>query len=242
MPAGNMFWRDIPAKAKVREHRNYFEVIDGKKHYVANWSSQDAREAQAWLKRRAAGGTTSTRASTRATKRKSPAQLDRDIAYAIKNDRWDDGPDAWQRGYEFAKEASRHETRAEQREVLRRTLEFASTLSDYDRGFVAGYQDVLGEKRSHAKRSHATRRENGNGNGPRILKVSRPKTFAGQRSITAEVQYPGEEKSRVEFVGPSGRGAGPVVMISRGHQTFVTDPSRFGDFGPDWVKRFFKST
>lgn len=77
--------------------------------------------------------------------------------------------------------------------------------------------------------------------GPRILKISPAKTFAGQRSITANVQYPGEPPSRVEFVGPSVGGAGPVVMISRGHQTFVTDPSRFGGFGPEWVRRFFES-
>ena len=78
--------------------------------------------------------------------------------------------------------------------------------------------------------------------GPRVLKISPARTFAGQRSITANVQYPGEAPSRVEFVGPSASigGAGPVVMISRGHQTFVTDPSRFGDFGPDWVRRFFE--
>jgi hypothetical protein len=79
------------------------------------------------------------------------------------------------------------------------------------------------------------------GNGPRVLKVSRGKTFAGQRSITADVQYSGEPLSHVEFVGPSGGGSGPVVMVVRGHQTFVRDPSRFGDFGPEWVKRFFES-
>ena len=90
------------------------------------------------------------------------------------------------------------------------------------------------------KRSHATAKSD---SSPRILKISRGKTFAGQRSITAEVQYPGENPSRVEFVGPSIGGPGPVVMISRpsGHQTFVTDPSRFGNFGPDWVWRFFKT-
>ena len=92
------------------------------------------------------------------------------------------------------------------------------------------------------RRSHATKAKPSD-SGPRVLKISRGKTFAGQRSITAEVQYPGEKPSRVEFVGPSIGGPGPVVMISRpaGHQTFVTDPSRFGDFGPDWVRRFFKT-
>lgn len=230
MPKGNMFWRDIPTSAIVREHPTYFEVIDGKKHYVANWSSQDAREAQAALKRRAASRSHATK--------KSPAQLDREIAEALgtSQQRWDDSPGAWQRGYDFAKESALHETRAEQREVLRRVSEGAR--SAYDQGFVAGYQDVLGDPRT---RSHATRKGESAGSGPRILKVSRGKTFAGQRSITAEVQYPGEAPSRVEFVGPSGGGSGPVVMIygEKRNQTFVTDPSRFGDFGPDWVRRFF---
>jgi len=78
---------------------------------------------------------------------------------------------------------------------------------------------------------------------PRVLKISPGKTFAGQRSITANVQYPGEAPSWVEFVGPSASigGPGPVVMILRGHQTFVTDPSRFGNFGSSWVRRFFES-
>jgi hypothetical protein len=79
--------------------------------------------------------------------------------------------------------------------------------------------------------------------GPRVLKVTPGKTFASQRSIAATVQYPGEKPSRVEFVGPSASigGSGPVVMITEGgQQTRVTDPSRFGDFGPSWVRRFFK--
>lgn len=98
--------------------------------------------------------------------------------------------------------------------------------------------EALAKKRPRQKRSHAAMK--GSGNGPSILRVSRGKTFAGQRSITAEVQYPDEPPSRVEFVGPSS-GSGPVVMITRpsGIQTFVTDPSRFGDFGTAWVRRFF---
>lgn len=77
---------------------------------------------------------------------------------------------------------------------------------------------------------------------PRVLGISQDKTFAGQRSITANVQYPGEPPARVEFVGPRSSigGSGPVVMIFRGNQTFVTDPSRFGVFGRDWVRRFFE--
>lgn len=160
--------------------------------------------------------------------------------------RWDDSPEAWQTGYDFAKESGLHETRAEQREILRRV---APGVSKYDKGFVAAYQDMLGIPRAKTKDAHATKKRGSRSShatasdsSPRILKVSPGKTFAGQRSITAEVQYPGEKPSRVEFVGPSASigGPGPVVMISRGHQTFVTDPSRFGNFGPDWVRRFFK--
>ena len=184
--------------------------------------------------------------------KKSPAQLQREIdeALAPHKGRWDDSSGAWQTGYDFAKEAGLHETRAEQREILKRVSEGAR--SAYDRGFVAAYQDMLGVPRSPAtnKSTHATKKRSGSrsshatkSDSPRILKISRGKTFAGQRSITAEVQYPGEKPSRVEFVGPSIGGPGPVVMISRpaGHQTFVTDPSRFGNFGPDWVRRFFET-
>ena len=92
------------------------------------------------------------------------------------------------------------------------------------------------------QRHHATMKT-GTGSGasdkPQILKISRPKTFAGQRSISAYVQYAGEEPTWVEFVGPSTGGSGPVVMVTKGRQTFVTDPSRLGVFGVDWVRRFF---
>jgi hypothetical protein len=43
----------------------------------------------------------------------------------------------------------------------------------------------------------------------------------------------------VVFAGPSGNSSGPVVIILRGQQTFVHDPSRFGTFGPDWIRRFY---
>lgn len=77
--------------------------------------------------------------------------------------------------------------------------------------------------------------------GPRVLKISHDKSFAGQRSIAADVQYPGEKPTRVEFVGPSGNMVGPVVMVTPGgRQTFVTDPGRFGAFNKDWVRRFFE--
>lgn len=68
--------------------------------------------------------------------------------------RWDDGPGAWQRGYDFAKEAMFHEMRAEQREILKRVAKSAS--SSYDYGFLAAYQDAFGVPRS---RAHATKKK-----------------------------------------------------------------------------------
>jgi hypothetical protein len=105
--------------------------------------------------------------------KKSAAQLDREIAEAIgsKQGRWDDSPGAWQRGYDFAKESALHETRAEQREVLRRASQGAS--SAYDRGFVAGYQDTLGVPRSP---SHAARR-GGRSHAAKAAKPAKPATI-----------------------------------------------------------------
>lgn len=75
---------------------------------------------------------------------------------------------------------------------------------------------------------------------PRIIKISNAGSMASQRSVVATVQYPSEPPTTVTFVGPSGGGSGPVVMIyGRGKQTFVSDPSRFGKFGTGWVRRFF---
>lgn len=77
------------------------------------------------------------------------------------------------------------------------------------------------------------------GDGPRILKISRGKSFADRRVFVVDVQYPGEEPMRVEFAGPSRDIVGPVVMVLKGQQTFVHDPSRFGTFGRDWIRRFY---
>jgi hypothetical protein len=70
-----------------------------------------------------------------------------------------------------------------------------------------------------------------------IHNVKRESGIAGQFAVTADVEHPGEERSKVTFVGSVY--GGPVVMRSSGVETFVTDPSRFGEFGTDWVRRFF---
>lgn len=71
-----------------------------------------------------------------------------------------------------------------------------------------------------------------------VRKIVKRNGVAGQVEYVATVEYPGEEPSRVSFVGSVY--GGPVVMVTEsGAQMFVTDPSRFGTFGPEWIRRFF---
>lgn len=72
---------------------------------------------------------------------------------------------------------------------------------------------------------------------PTVTKVLTRKGVAGQFAVAATVAYPGEEPKTVEFVGSTY--GGPVYMVTDTFQTWVTDPGRFGDFGTDWVRRFF---
>ncbi len=72
---------------------------------------------------------------------------------------------------------------------------------------------------------------------PLVEKVTLCSGVAGQISVTAEVTYPGEEPSTIGFF--SSVYGGPVVMAFGETQTYVTDPGRFGEFGTDWVRRFF---
>lgn len=82
---------------------------------------------------------------------------------------------------------------------------------------------------------------------PTINKITRRNGVAGQVQFDAEVTYTYEdtepEVSLVSFVGSIAYG-GPVVMITPGNPkgTFVTRPDRFGDFGEQWVRRFFTDT
>lgn len=73
---------------------------------------------------------------------------------------------------------------------------------------------------------------------PLVANVRKHAGIAGQFQVSAEVTYPGEPTAAITFVGSVY--GGPVVMVSpSGHQTYVTEPERFGDFGTEWVKRFF---
>lgn len=74
---------------------------------------------------------------------------------------------------------------------------------------------------------------------PIIHQIRREAGIAGQFAVTATVEYPDEPKRNVTFVGSTY--GGPVVMRTAGFETFVSDPSRFGKFGTDWVRRFFEA-
>jgi hypothetical protein len=75
-----------------------------------------------------------------------------------------------------------------------------------------------------------------------IHSVKRHSGIAGQFGVTADVQYDEEERRTVEFVGSTY--GGPVVMRMGPIETFVSDPSRFGQFSADpikWVREFFSA-
>lgn len=62
---------------------------------------------------------------------------------------------------------------------------------------------------------------------------------AGQIAYAVEVAYPDESPATVTFVGSVY--GGPVLMQTPGNPsgTWVTEPGRFGEFGPEWVRKFF---
>lgn len=73
---------------------------------------------------------------------------------------------------------------------------------------------------------------------PELGNITRHAGVAGQVSYSVTVTYPGESPETVTFV--SSVYGGPVVMVTPSlAQTLVTDPERFGTFGPEWVRRFF---
>lgn len=76
---------------------------------------------------------------------------------------------------------------------------------------------------------------------PTLGEIVRSSGLAGQLSYRVDVSYPGEPAKPIAFVG--NEYGGPVVMVTVSNgtesQVFVEDPARFGDFGPEWVRRFF---
>jgi hypothetical protein len=74
--------------------------------------------------------------------------------------------------------------------------------------------------------------------GPMLGPIRKARGVAGELCFTVEVTYEGEPPSVLSFVGNVY--GGPVVMVMpSGRQTFVSDPGRFGEFGAEWVRRFF---
>lgn len=75
---------------------------------------------------------------------------------------------------------------------------------------------------------------------PMIDRIKRHNGVAGQFSYTVEVTYPGEDTTKLEFVGHA-YGDSVIMCLPTGAQIYVWDPSRFGDtLSPTWVKNFFQ--
>lgn len=76
---------------------------------------------------------------------------------------------------------------------------------------------------------------------PTIHSIRHQLGVAGQYSITATVEYPGERRSDVTFVGNAH--GGPIVMVTEsGAQTLVSREvtDRIGShLEQSWVRRFF---
>ena len=79
---------------------------------------------------------------------------------------------------------------------------------------------------------------------PDVLSIKRQAGIAGDYSLTASVQYPGEAPSSVTFIGSTY--GGPIVMVMpAGQQVFVSQrvTDRIGStLTPDWVRAFFAPT
>lgn len=73
---------------------------------------------------------------------------------------------------------------------------------------------------------------------PKIGAIRRHNGVAGQIAYSVDVTYPDEPTSTVTFVG-SVYGPPIVMVLPSGVQTFVSNPERYGTFGPEWVRRFF---
>lgn len=78
---------------------------------------------------------------------------------------------------------------------------------------------------------------------PTLSKITRRNGIAGQVAYTVTATYGDETDppSPVTFIGDTS-GVGPVIMQTPTFEVFVTDPSRCGKFGPQWVRNFFGVT
>jgi hypothetical protein len=77
---------------------------------------------------------------------------------------------------------------------------------------------------------------------PVVHKVTRSAGIAGQYSMTASIEYPGEPFNVVTFVGSVF--GGPIVMVTAAGETFVSQAvtDRLGSkLTEAWVRAFFGS-
>jgi hypothetical protein len=74
---------------------------------------------------------------------------------------------------------------------------------------------------------------------PILGRITRHNGAGGQVAYSVLVTYPGEPTAPVWFIGSVYGSPGPVVMVTGAGQTQVTEPGRFGDLSPTWVRRFF---
>jgi hypothetical protein len=75
---------------------------------------------------------------------------------------------------------------------------------------------------------------------PTLGAVKSHGVMADRRAYSITVVYPGETAREVAFTGPTTE-YGPVVMLTEQWPggIHVDDSGRFGEFGPEWVRRFF---
>ena len=73
---------------------------------------------------------------------------------------------------------------------------------------------------------------------PTLHSINRHNGAAGQLVYVVTLEYPGEGRDVVTFVGSSY--GGPVLLQhSRLGDVWVSDPDRYGRLSPRWVRRFF---
>ena len=73
-----------------------------------------------------------------------------------------------------------------------------------------------------------------------INNIKRHRGVAGQFSVSASVQYPGESAETVTFVGNAY--GGPIVMVTPAAEVFVSSrvTERIGSIlDESWIRRFF---
>jgi hypothetical protein len=74
---------------------------------------------------------------------------------------------------------------------------------------------------------------------PELGEIKRQMGVAGQVSYTVPITYADEETDTVTFVGNVGGGSVFLVTSDDPDGVLVSEPGRHGDFGPEWVRRFF---